>query len=80
MARQLRALTALADDSTLVPSTHIRQLTITCNFSSKGFDALFWTPQNLHSCAHTCTQRYRYTQTCIILNLIKIKTDHEDNV
>jgi hypothetical protein len=35
-----RTLTALGEDPDLVPSTHIGQLTSTCNSSFKGSDAL----------------------------------------
>lgn len=46
MAEQLRPLTALAERLGLVPSTHVRQLTITCNSGYRGSDALGppWVP------------------------------------
>ena len=42
MDPQLRALAALTEDLSLIPSIHVRQLIITCNSSSRESDALFW--------------------------------------
>jgi hypothetical protein len=39
MAHQKRAHVDLAKDLSLVPSTYIKQLTTTCNSSSRVFDA-----------------------------------------
>lgn len=36
----------------LVPSTHVWCLTAACDSSSKGADALLWTPWHLHSPTH----------------------------
>lgn len=44
----LKALGALAEDQSSVPSTKIAW-----NSSSKGSNALFWYLWSLHSCAHT---------------------------
>jgi hypothetical protein len=41
MAQEIRIPSALAEDQGLVPSIH-RQLTAICNYSSKGYSALFW--------------------------------------
>ena len=50
VAHRLGALAALAEDLDSVPSTHIRQLTATCNSSLWEFDAVFWP---LGTCTHT---------------------------
>lgn len=34
----------LAEDLSLVPSTHTRQPTMASNYSSGGYNALFWLP------------------------------------
>ena len=39
-------------------TTHIRQLTIACNSSSKGYSALFWLPQILNTHVHIYTPRH----------------------
>lgn len=58
MPQQLRANTALVEDQNLVPSIHIRQLNITCNYSSRESNS--WLPAHVpHGCALT-------TQTCSI--------------
>lgn len=36
MAQWLGALAVLSKDPSLVPSTHVQQLAIACNFSSRG--------------------------------------------
>lgn len=38
----LGAHTALGEDLTSVPSTHVRQVTVACNSSSKRSDPVFW--------------------------------------
>lgn len=38
----LRALTALAQDTGLIPSFHTGPLTTACNSGSRGADAFFW--------------------------------------
>lgn len=52
--------------STKHPSTHVGQLTITCNSSPRGSDALIWTPwvcmyTPVHVHTHTYTERQRQT-------------------
>lgn len=54
--QQLRALTALAEDSSLVPSTRVKRLKIAYNSRSKGSDAQFRPPR-----AHTGTWHTRET-------------------
>lgn len=41
----IRTLTALLEDKNLTDSTHMGQLTATCNSSSQGSDNLFWPPR-----------------------------------
>ena len=48
MAQWLRVLAALAEDLSLVPSTHIKQTT-PCNYSSGGSSALFRSLVNTHA-------------------------------
>ena len=38
LAQQLRVLTALPENLSLVPSIHVELPTTTCHFSSTGFD------------------------------------------
>lgn len=45
MARQFTALAALSWDSSWLPSSHIRQLTATCNSSPRACDIPFGPPQ-----------------------------------
>lgn len=45
MVPRLRTLTALPEDPGSVPSTHISQLTSTCNYRSWGPNILFCPPQ-----------------------------------
>ena len=49
MAQRSRVHSALAWDLSLFPSTHDRQFTPTCNFSSRGSAAFFWPLLVLHS-------------------------------
>lgn len=52
MAQWLREFTALSKDPSLIPSTHIKLLPITCNSISTGYDALIWncgTPYRTHA-------------------------------
>lgn len=44
------ALAAPAEEWGSVPSTHKRELTSTCNFSSRGSDTFFCLPHVLHKC------------------------------
>lgn len=60
MTQQLRALVASVENPDLVPRTQVRQLTITCNPSSRRSDTLFgplWAPchiqYNTDKQAHT---------------------------
>jgi len=48
VAQQLRVLSALVEDPGLSLSVNIRLLAITCNSSSRGYDAPFWSPHALH--------------------------------
>lgn len=52
MAYTLRALTALAKDMSLIPNTHIRHFTTTCDSGFRGYDVLF-----LSSQMHTHTNK-----------------------
>jgi hypothetical protein len=45
MAQQLRALSALAENLSLIPSNYIGQPVTTFNSSSRGPDAPFWNSQ-----------------------------------
>lgn len=54
MGQQLR-LAALPEDSSLVLSTHVGQLTTTCKSSFRGCDTLFWLLQTPHTCMDTYT-------------------------
>lgn len=64
MAQRLTGLAAVAQALSKAPSTHVMQLTKPCNSSSGGSDVIFWSPENLHSLAHTPTQTN--THTCIV--------------
>lgn len=46
---------ALPEDCSLVPSTHIIQLTVTCNSSSRGSDSLL---DSMGSCTHVHIPTY----------------------
>lgn len=54
--QQLRALTALAKDSSLVPSTHVKRLKIAYNSRSNGSDAQFRPPGAHTDTWHTCRE------------------------
>lgn len=47
---------AIPEDPSLVPITHIRRPTITCNSSSRGSITFFWPPQVITHMWHTFTQ------------------------
>lgn len=51
----LIAHSALPEGCSLVPSTHIMQLTITCNSSSRGGDSLL---DSMGSCTHVHVPKY----------------------
>ena len=60
----LKSICVLADDQSLVFSTHVRWLKISCFSISGGFGALFWplefcTSTHTHTHTHTHTQRER---------------------
>ena len=72
MAQQLRALAALPEDWSSVPSTHV--VDKVCNSSSKGSSALFWPSQAWHACGprHICRQNtYTHKKLKYILKIIK---------
>lgn len=62
------------NDSSLIPSTHIRLLTFTCNFSSKRFNTLFWATQEP---VLMCT--YLHTETRIHTSTHNSKTNKNQN-
>lgn len=67
MDQQLRVLAHLPEDLSFSPSTQVGQLTATCNFSSRGSDALFCPLKApVLMCIHNETHAYTYT---IIENL-----------
>lgn len=55
MAHEFRANTAVAEDLSLVPRTHTRQLTTSCESSPRELYCL------LHKHKHTPTQIHTYT-------------------
>jgi hypothetical protein len=59
MAQQLRALTALAREQSLVPSTHVRQLVTVYNPSSRGSNTLSW-PLRVPNILAMNRHRYRH--------------------
>ena len=52
MAQGLRVYTSLEEESSAIPSIHVKRLTTAYNSSSRGSNALFWLPQALHLNAH----------------------------
>ena len=52
MAQKLRAGTVLAEDQSLVPSIHIRQLKVAFNSNPRELGTSFLTPHALYTCAH----------------------------
>lgn len=55
-----------AEDPGSVPSTHIKQLTTTCNANSKGFGTLFWLLWALAmQVVHIKLCRQAYTCACV---------------
>lgn len=76
MARQLEATATLAEDPSLFPSTHIKQLKVTCHPSSRRPD-----PSGLHANPHTHRQggsqadTHRYSYIDIHITYIYIQTD-----
>lgn len=53
MAQRLRALDALTEDLSSLPSAHIRWLTTACDSSFGGFGTLFWPLGYLYAYAQT---------------------------
>lgn len=61
MALWLRAFAVFSEDLSSDPSTHTRYLTIACNYSSPGSDALLWPLWVLHARdAHTDKQTHTH--------------------
>lgn len=56
-----------------VPSTHIRQLITTCNFSSRGLTPSSCLCGHLHMYIYTHMTTYRYTRICINKNKVSLK-------
>lgn len=50
MAQEFKVFPALPEVQGLGPSPHLRQLTVTCNFSFRGPNTLFWFPWTLGKC------------------------------
>lgn len=64
MAQCLRVLTLLPEDQSFNPRTHGWYLTSTCNYSSGGSSALFWTstvPMERLPMADPYTDSHNYT-------------------
>jgi hypothetical protein len=66
MEQWIRALAAPAEDLSLVPSTHVGQITTTCNSGSRRPDALFWSPRapgtglvHMRACRQAYTYAYK---------------------
>jgi hypothetical protein len=49
MVQWLRKFAVLAEDSNLIPNTHVKEVMTTFNSRYRGFNALFW---SLWICAH----------------------------
>lgn len=74
MAQRLKVLTTFLEDQSLVPSTHNRKLTTTCNTSSRGiwyhlpssegtYNVLTYIQTDRHTDRQTCIQTDRHTHT-----------------
>lgn len=51
-----------------------------CNFSSEGFDALFWPPQTLHAYGTQMIMQVKHTHThthTLIMHFLKIEVKDE---
>ena len=70
MALCLTVLAALLENPSSIPSTHVRQLTITCHSSSRASNA-FGLHRHLHS--HVCVLMHTHTHTHTHTHLIKVK-------
>jgi hypothetical protein len=68
MAQWLGMLAAVPEDVSLLPNTHIRQLTTVCNFSSRGPDTPFCP---LRTPTFTQTERHTHARACANKNSIK---------
>lgn len=64
MIQLLRALPAPAEDADLVPSTSIKQCTVTCNLHPVGSTSLLWSLQALQSYAHTQLSSLKRADVC----------------
>ena len=58
LAQRLKALTALPEDPSSVPSNHTRLLTMACTTTLRGSDAFLWP---LWACAHMSNYEYMHT-------------------
>lgn len=61
MAQQLKANTALLEDSSIISRTHVKWFTMACNSGSNIF---FCCSRALYSCAHMSTHVHTHTHTC----------------
>lgn len=55
MVQWIKSLGSLAEDLNSAPSTHMRGLITSCNFSTKLSDARFGFYRHLYTCAHIHT-------------------------
>ena len=62
MAKQLRELTVLTEDSSSVPRTYIRRLTTTHYSGCRGSNTSPNLLKHLHSCARVHTHMHTHTQ------------------
>ena len=67
----LRTLATLLKDGSPAASTYFRQLTVSCNSSSRRSNALPWPLWALHSCAYTSTQTHMWIIIIIIIIIIQ---------
>jgi hypothetical protein len=73
MVERLRLCTALAEDLSMLPSTHIRQLTSASNPSSRGSASLLASESpSTHMCI--CPHRYTHKHITFKINLLKLVT------
>lgn len=68
----LRALATLAGDPSSVSSTHIRQLTTTCNFSSRRSNPLLTSMGHAHAHTRAHTHTHGHTCTSTLKHMFKI--------
>lgn len=55
-----------------IPSTHVGQFTMACNFNSREHDTVFWPAR---APTHTCTYSYTVAHTYMSLKIRVIKVD-----